>query len=216
MINNPQKFVALLSSGLDSPIAAYLMLKQGYNAILLSYNVSNPDDNLFASKIGKIARHLQELTNRKLTLHLVNHQGTLQHFVENGKRKLTCILCKTYMLTGASILAEQYHADFIVNGDILGEQASQTLHNIAVIQQNRPHIPVIRPLVGFDKQDVLKLSHELGFYELSQLPDVQCTYNPLYPETHTHLPELQESLERVNLESLARSNLNNAQILIVD
>ena len=83
------------------------------------------------------------------------------------------------MLQGAYILANLSKADFIVNGDILGEQASQTIYNIAVIQNQMPEIPVVRPLIGYEKKDIIKLSHNLGFYEFSTLPDVQCNFNPV-------------------------------------
>ncbi|MHA1451297.1 MAG: hypothetical protein ACTSRD_00360 [Promethearchaeota archaeon] len=206
-------FVSLLSSGLDSPIAVYLMMKQGYDAVLLSYDVSGDTQSLFKQKITKVVMHLKKLTSRSLISYVVDHQKTLQEFLERGKRKLTCVLCKSYMLYSANLLAKQTHSEFIVNGDILGEQASQTLQNMSVIQKSMSEIPVIRPLVGFEKKDVLKLSHELEFYPLSTLPDVQCTYNPLYPETHADLSEVQDSISRINLEELARTSLKNAQIL---
>ena len=90
--------------------------------------------------------------------------------------------------------------------NILGEQASQTLQNISVIQKSLTDLPVIRPLVGFEKKDVLKISHELGFYPLSTLPDVQCTYNPLYPETHADLGEVQDSISRTNFNDIAQTS----------
>jgi adenylyl- and sulfurtransferase ThiI len=67
--------------------------------------------------------------------------------------------------------------------------------------------------VGFEKKDVLKLSHELGFYPLSTLPDVQCTYNPLYPETHADLSEVQDSISRIDFNTIVQASLENAQIL---
>jgi thiamine biosynthesis protein ThiI len=208
----PRRFVSLLSSGLDSPIAVYLMMKQGYDAILLSYDVSNDPQSLFKKKINEICSHLQKKSSHSISSYIVDHQKTLQEFIEKGKRKLTCVLCKSYMLFSAYLLVQKTDASFIVNGDILGEQASQTLQNISVIQKQMSAIPVIRPLIGFEKKDVLSLSHQNGFYELSTLPDVPCSYNPMYPETHANPLEVQESIMKVNLEQLARSNLENAHI----
>ena len=125
-------------------------------------------------------------------------------------------MCKSYMLLGAYSLVKISQADFIVNGDILGEQASQTLDNIAAIQNIMPEIPVIRPLIGFEKKDILKLSHELGFYELSILPDTQCTFNPLYPETHAESDDIQFSFNNIDLDEIVQTNLKNAQVLIVE
>jgi thiamine biosynthesis protein ThiI len=120
------------------------------------------------------------------------------------------------MLLGAYSLVKISQADFIVNGDILGEQASQTLDNIAVIQKIMAKIPVIRPLIGFEKKDILKLSHELGFYELSTLPDAQCTFNPMYPETHAKSDDIQFSFNHVDLDTIVQTSLKNAQVLIVE
>ncbi len=211
-----QRFVALLSSGLDSPIATYQMLKRGYDAVLLSFDVSPTPNPNFRNKIMKVANLLHKLTKQSLKIYIVNHHDTLRQFVEKGKRKLTCILCKSYMLIGAYELAKQIQADFIVNGDILGEQASQTINNIAVIQKFMPEIPVIRPLIGYEKKDILYLSHLLGFYELSTLPDVQCNFNPMYPETHANENEVINSINNIDLEEIARLNIENAQILVVE
>jgi len=75
-------FVSLLSSGLDSPIAVYLMMKQGYDAVLLSYDVSGDTQSLFKQKIAKVAMHLKKLTSRSLISYIVDHQKTLQEFLE--------------------------------------------------------------------------------------------------------------------------------------
>jgi len=201
---------------LDSPIAVYLMMKKGWDAVLLSYKVSNPENTQYNEKIIKVTQHLLELTGRKLTIYIVDHQKTLQKFIENGNRKLTCILCKSYMLFSAFHLCKQIHADFVVNGDILGEQASQTLDNLSVVQTIMPNIPIIRPLIGFEKKDILRLSHQLGFYDISILPDEQCSYNPMYPETHALVSEVRESLNRVDFSTIALTNLENAQVLTVE
>ncbi len=216
MTSNNRRFVALLSSGLDSPIAVYLMMKKGWDAVLLSYKVSNPENSQFNKKIERVAHHLHELTGRKLKVYIADHQKTLQEFIEKGNRKLTCILCKSYMLFSAFHLSKQVRADFVVNGDILGEQASQTLDNISVIQTIMPDIPIIRPLIGFEKKDILKLSHQLGFYELSTLPDEQCSYNPMYPETHASIKEVKDCLLRTDFSTFTFTNLENAQVLIVE
>jgi tRNA uracil 4-sulfurtransferase len=205
-------FVSLLSSGLDSPIAVFLMMKQGYDAILLSFDVSNDPQSLFKKKIHEICSHLQKISSRSITSYIVDHHKTLQEFIEKGKRKLTCVLCKSYMLFSAYLLVQKTNASFIVNGDILGEQASQTLQNIAVIQKQMEVIPVIRPLIGFEKKDILSISHKNDFYELSTLPDVPCSYNPMYPETHANAMEVRESIMRTDFERLAKSSLENVHI----
>jgi thiamine biosynthesis protein ThiI len=214
-MKQPRSFVALLSSGLDSPIAAYLMLKKGYDGVLLSFKIADPENDAFTNKIHAIAQHLHGLTNRSLTLYIVNHEQVLQEFMKKASRKLTCVLCKSYMLYSAYLLAKNTKSDFIVNGDIIGEQASQTPDNLYVIQSIMHDLPVIRPLIGFEKKDVLHLSHKLGFYEFSKLPDTPCTYNPKYPETRGDLSEVKINQQIVEIKNLAATYLENAQKLIV-
>ena len=139
-----QAFVTLLSTGLDSPVATYLMLKQGFNAYTLSFLNGDKSGYKNRDKILVMGHKLVDMTSQHLKMHFVDYDKYLDQFITNCERKFTCLLCKRLMIRMAVSLAQQYGAKFIINGDILGEQASQTLDNLFVVNEINGSIPVIR------------------------------------------------------------------------
>ena len=113
-----------------------------------------------------------------------------KHDPEDGlKVGYTCIFCKRMLLRYAEKIAEKQEADAIVMGDSLGQVASQTLHNINVIN-SAVKIPIIRPLIGYDKEDIVKIAKEIGTYDLSILPSDPCKEVPNKPATQAKLDKI--------------------------
>lgn len=208
-------FISLLSGGFDSPIATYLMINKGFRCIAISFLTGNDPEKKNKQKVIDIAQKIAQLTQASLKIYFADHNSTLQTFTELGIQKLTCVMCKRYMLRAARILAIRENADFIVNGDILGEQASQTLDNIAQIQKIITDIPVIRPLIGYEKAEVIKLSQKIGLYPLSSASTPGCTFNPKYPETNAKSKEITESESRINYDEIAQNIIDNAEIIYI-
>jgi tRNA uracil 4-sulfurtransferase len=206
--------VSLLSTGLDSPVATYLMLKKGYNAYTLSFLNGETSGYKNQEKIVLLGKKLIELTGQHLKMHFVDYDKYLDQFITHCERKITCLLCKRTMIRMAVTLAQRYHAKFIINGDILGEQASQTLDNLYVVNEINRTIPIIRPLIGFDKSDVIKINQELGFYEISLIKGVGCVKNPKYPETHAKLGMVRENENNIDYSSMIQAMLK--EITIID
>jgi thiamine biosynthesis protein ThiI len=211
--NKKSKFIVLLSGGFDSPIATYLMMNKGFSCVALSFLTGDDPELKNRQKVIDISKKIMQLTNSTIKLYIGNHNSTLQLFSEVGIRKLTCVMCKRYMLRAARILALKENADFIVNGDILGEQASQTLDNLSQIQKVITDIPVIRPLVGFEKAEVIKLSQKLGIYPLSGMTTPGCIYNPKYPETNAKPKEIAESELHVDYDAIAQKIIDAAEVI---
>ncbi len=197
-LNLNPSMICLLSTGLDSPIAAYLMMKQGYNCISLSFlnGKENADKN--REKILKYGEKLVQLTNRSLRMHFVDYDEIVEGFKEKSEERLTCVICKRTMIATAVKLAQFYKSHFIVNGDILGEQASQTLDNLYAVHQINKTIPVIRPLIGFDKLDIIKINQKIGLYDISLIKGPACNNNPRFPETRANLKKLLQAESNIN------------------
>jgi thiamine biosynthesis protein ThiI len=210
-----KKFVMLLSGGLDSPVSLYLLMNKGFDAIALSFLTGYDPESRSNDKIIKIASKISHLTKKTIKLYISDHNSTLETFTEKGLKKLTCIMCKRYMLHAARLLAIKENASFIANGDILGEQASQTLDNLVQVQKAVTDIPIIRPLIGFEKAEVIKLSQKLGLFGLSSLPAPPCKFNPKYPETHAKSNDVFESEKEINYDEIAQSILNNSKIISI-
>ncbi len=200
--DNP--FISLLSTGLDSPIATYLIMKKKMDCFSLSFLNGGEKIEENRNKIIQVGKRLVKLTHRQLRMHFVDYDRIAEQIQAKCNPKLTCVICKRTMILVARELAKFYNAKSIVNGDILGEQASQTLDNLYVVNQVNQEIPIIRPLIGFDKLDIIKISQELGFYELSLINGPACGFNPKFPETRAKIKEVIQSEENLNRDSLMK------------
>ncbi len=208
-----RKFISLLSGGLDSPIAAYLMIKKGFTPIFLSFLTSDDYEDSMKKKVIKIVKILSKFTNDELKIYLINHDNNLDVFKDFCDRKLTCVLCKRLMLRIAKKLGELNQTNIIVTGDILGEQASQTLDNLYAYNNIISGCVMLRPLIGCDKQEVIDLNKQIGSYNASSEPSAGCNFNPQYPETHAKLYEVLNSEKKVNIEELIAKSIKSAEIL---
>ncbi|UYP46383.1 tRNA sulfurtransferase [Candidatus Lokiarchaeum ossiferum] len=209
-------FVSLLSTGLDSPIASYLIMKQGYNCFGLSFLNGKENRNLNKEKIIQIGKKLVELTKRKMRLHFVDYDAIVEVFKEKCEPKLTCVICKRTMIHTAVYLTHFYKASMIVNGDILGEQASQTLDNLYAVHQINKEVPVVRPLIGFDKLDIIKISQKVGLYELSLIKGPACENNPKHPETRANVQKLLVAESNIDRDEILKNILSLIEFIDIE
>ena len=185
-----QPIISLLSPGLDSPVSTYLMMRQGFDCASLTFLNGGKESILNKSKMIKIGNQIRKLTGRKIVMHFVDYDDILNAISEKCESRITCVLCKRMMIRTAVALAKLYNANFIINGDILGEQASQTMDNLFAIHQVNEEIPLLRPLIGFNKLDVVKISQKVGLYPFCIENAPACTFNPKYPETRANLQHI--------------------------
>jgi len=208
-----RKFISLLSGGLDSPIAAYAMIKRGFTPIFLSFLTSDDYEESMKKKVKEIVKILSTFTDDKLKIYFINHDNNLEGFKQNCDRKLTCILCKRLMLRIAKQLGKIEDVNIIVTGDILGEQASQTLDNLYSYNDVIRDTIMLRPLIGCDKQEVININKQIGLYNTTSIASAGCNFNPQYPETHAKLFEVENSESKVNITKLVENSIRNAEIL---
>jgi len=208
-----RKFISLLSGGLDSPIAAYLMIKRGFTPVFLSFLTSDDYEYSMKKKVIKIVKILSKFTKDEVKIYFINHDNNLDVFKEFCDRKLTCVLCKRLMLRLAKKLGKLVQTNIIVTGDILGEQASQTLDNLFAYNNIISGCVMLRPLIGCDKQEVIDFNKQIGTYKASSETSAGCNFNPQYPETHAKLDEVLNSEKKVDIEELIVKSIKNAEIL---
>jgi thiamine biosynthesis protein ThiI len=200
------KFVSLISSGIDSPVATYLLSKKAEEIILLHTDNRPYTDDREIGKFVTLARHLQTLVPSKLTALIVPHGWTLKTYKTHCDAKFTCIICKRMMLRYAEAIAKQEHADAIVMGDSLGQVASQTLQNIKIIEEAVGML-VLRPLIGFDKDETVHIAKQIGTFDLSIAPAEECTAVPVKPSTHARVDQIRFEERKINVEELVRCTL---------
>jgi len=207
------KAVSLLSGGLDSPVALYLMIKKGYKPICLSFLTSDDDTRSLRNKIIAIVQSVSNYANKNIKLYIINHDPNLNSFKENCDRKLTCVLCKRLMIRIAKELGRIEGTNMVITGDILGEQASQTLDNLFAYNEIMKESIILRPLIGLNKIDVIKINEEIGVYEICSKKSAGCQYNPQFPETHAKINEIINAESRVVIKEMIDRSLKEAELL---
>ena len=206
------KLVSLISSGIDSPVATFLMSKKADEVVLIHGDIIPFTDKREIENFLDLARHLKKINECKIKVYLIAHGKSLSEFKQTCDNKFTCIFCKRMLLRYAETFAEKNNCDAIVMGDSLGQVASQTLQNIKTIEQ-AVSIPILRPLIGFDKQEVVKIAKEIGTYDLSIKPSMGCNAVPNKPSTMAKLEKIIEEENKIDINNLLNESLKNLKLL---
>ena len=189
------KVIVLLSSGIDSPVAAYMMMKRGCEVVALHCNndpFSGPkvteNFNLLVDQLNIYARGVP------IKKRIIDYGEYLSVAKEKAPEKMTCVLCKSGMYRIAEKLAVKLGADAIVDGSSVGQVASQTLSNILATRYG-VEVPILSPLIGLDKEEITAIAKEIGTFEISKIDDGGCSAVPRYPETHADLERVKKACE---------------------
>ena len=204
------RLVALISGGIDSPVAAYRMMQRGCRVIFVHFHGAPFQDNTSQEKvrqlIGILTRH--QFLSR---LYLVPFGEVQRQIVAAVGRPLRVVLYRRMMLRIAEAIARKEKAKALVTGESLGQVASQTLDNIAVIQQ-AAHLPILRPLVGMDKQEIIDQARRIGTFEISSIPDQDCCqlFVPKHPATKARFSDAEQDETKFDVSELVRYGVENA------
>jgi thiamine biosynthesis protein ThiI len=185
--------VALVSGGIDSPVAAWMMMKRGCRIIPVFVAL---EEFLDETTIAKAQRVTEALAKYQPGIELVVLKDPyLARAKEELKRKhlekYTCIFCKRRMYRIATAFAQHANAQGIVTGESIGQVASQTLDNLLVLD-DAAGLPVYRPLIGFDKDDATRLAREIGTFPESVSAAKGCSAVPNMPSTAAKLVKIHE------------------------
>ena len=194
------KVIVLTSSGIDSPVAAYLMMKRGCQVIAL-YCHNDPYTSEEALKNNEdLINQLQKYASGAPIQRRVVHYGEYLTKCKNeAPERMTCVLCKSGMYQIASKLAKDTNALAIVDGSSLGQVASQTLPNI-LASREKVDVPILSPLIGLDKVEISRIAEKIGTFEISKRDDGGCKAVPQYPETNANIDVVHEAKKAINQE----------------
>jgi tRNA uracil 4-sulfurtransferase len=199
------KVVCLLSGGIDSPVAAYRMMRRGCRVHYVHFH-SFPHTNLESQ--DKVRSILQILARYQLNsqLHLVPFADLQREIVAYAPPPLRVILYRRFMVRIADALAHSEKAAALVTGDSLGQVASQTLENIRTVSAAST-LPIFRPLIGDDKEDIIRVAREIGTYDISILADQDCCslFVPKHPETMSNLEQVERAENTLDIPRLVQS-----------
>lgn len=204
--------LALISGGIDSPVASYRMMRRGLALDFVHFHAYPLVSAASLEKACDLVTHLTRYQARS-TLALVPFGHLQREIVANSDRPLRVVLYRRFMLRIASALAARFRARALVTGESLGQVASQTLDNMAVIE-NAATLPVLRPLVGMDKNEIVDQARTLGTFEISILPDQDCCtlFVPEHPETHARLAEVEAMESRFDIARMVADAIRATEV----
>lgn len=194
------KVVCLVSSGIDSPVATYLMMKRGCEVIALHCNNAPFSGPKVTENFNLLIDRLDKYANGAPIIRRVMDYGEyLTAAKQKAPERMTCVLCKSGMYRIAEKLAVKLGADAIVDGSSIGQVASQTLPNILATRYG-VEMPILSPLIGLDKEEITEIAKEIGTFEISKIDDGGCSAVPRYPSTHADLDKVRQACEDMNQE----------------
>ncbi|MBI5001377.1 MAG: hypothetical protein HZB92_07640 [Euryarchaeota archaeon] len=183
------KGVLLLSGGIDSPVAGLMMLDRGMDLVLLHMDNRPFTDDRQMLKVRSLADALSKRAGKPLPTFVAPHGKAQARIAKSCDRHVHCILCRRMMLRVAQAIGEREGASCIVTGESLGQVASQTMANIAV-EEEATTMPMLRPLIGLDKEEVVVRARALGTFQVSTAPGLCCTIVPEKPSTGARLSRI--------------------------
>jgi thiamine biosynthesis protein ThiI len=206
------KVACLLSGGIDSPVAAWRLIKRGCRAHFVHFHsypvLSRASQDKARSLVQILTRH--QLRSK---LFLVPFAPVQQQVVLSVPPPLRVVIYRRLMIRIAEQIAGRVGAQALATGDVVGQVASQTLDNLAVVE-GAATLPLLRPLVGFDKEEITREAQQLGTYEISIIPDQDCCtlFIPRFPATRATRRAVEAAEARLEVAALVEQAASAASV----
>ena len=211
-VGTSETALSLISSGIDSPVASFHMIKRGVKLDYIHFHSVPTTSKQSIFNVITILKILaQYQLNSKLYLFpLLDIQNKIMDKVDS---KYWIILFRRAMIRISSEVARRNNYKVLISGENIGQVASQTLSNIVAVQ-DASNLPIIRPLSGYNKEDIVNDAQKIGTYDTSIEPYEDCCsyFVPPNPETKAHLDRIQNIEDKINLNSLIDTNLAKIEI----
>lgn len=206
------KGLLLLSGGIDSPVAGFLMAKRGVEVHAIHFH-SYPFTSERAEEKVKELANIISLYCGNMKLYSVNLLNIQKEINKNCPEDEMTIISRRFMMRIAEAIAKREGMDALITGESLGQVASQTIQGINVTNSS-VSLPVLRPLIGTDKTDIVEISKDIETYETSILPFEDCctVFLPKHPVTKPKLEDIEESESVLDVEGLVKSAVESAEL----
>ena len=197
--------VSLLSGGIDSPVASWMIAKRGVALEMVhffSYPYTSPEAK---EKVLELARLLTPWCGR-LTVHVVPFTAIQEELRRSCPQELFTLIMRRFMMRISQAVADRCGAKALVTGECLGQVASQTMEAMAVTGAVT-RLPILRPVVGMDKEDIVRVAREIGTFDTSILPYEDCctVFTPRHPRLRPTLEEVEAAEASLDVEAMVRS-----------
>jgi thiamine biosynthesis protein ThiI len=208
--------ILLLSGGIDSPVAGHLMQKRGVRLVAVHFHSAPYTSAASQEKVRQLATKLASRQG-SLELHQIPFGPAQVAIRDSADESYRVIMYRRLMVRIAEVIARKRQTRALVTGDSLGQVASQTLENLACIEA-ATGLMVLRPLLGFDKAEVIARAKAIGTYDISILPHDDCCslFTPRHPQTKGHLGRAKKFERRLELEELIEQAVEAATVEIIE
>lgn len=204
----------MLSGGIDSPVAGYLMAKRGVELNCVYYHSHPYTSERAKDKVKDLAKILAQYTER-VNLYIVPFTEIQMAIIEGCREDELTILMRRFMMRCACALAEKNGVQSISSGESIGQVASQTMEGL-IVSTDCADRPVFRPLITMDKGDIMDIAREIGTYETSILPYEDCCtiFVPKHPKTKPQLEAMRKSESVLDVEALVNKAIEETELVV--
>ena len=209
------KVVCTISSGLDSPVAAYKVMKRGCIPVFVHFDNAPFSDESNRELAIRQAKHLAEyIYDNEVKMYIVPHGDDLVEVLRHAPRKMTCIFCRRNMYRLARQVAISEDADAIVTGEIIGEQASQTSRNLRAETGAVCDVLILRPCIGTDKVEIERQAMEIGTYDFAREAVSCCILPPKHPSVYAQLEDVLAAESKMDFDWV-EAEFSRSEVLIL-
>ncbi|MDF2542155.1 MAG: thiI [Herbinix sp.] len=216
-IGTSGKAMLLLSGGIDSPVAGYMIAKRGVSLSATYFHAPPYTSDRAKQKVVDLAAKVAKYTG-KIKLHIVNFTDIQLYIYDKCPHEELTIIMRRYMMKIAENLAEKEGCLGLITGESIGQVASQTMHSLAATNEVCT-MPVYRPLIAFDKQDIVEIANRIDTYETSILPFEDCCtiFVAKHPVTKPNLKVIKNSERNLEekIEEMVETALNTVEVVVV-
>lgn len=209
------KAITLLSGGIDSPVASWLVAKRGVDIEAVHFHSYPFTNERSQEKVRDLARILSKYCG-PIKLHMVNTLKIQKMIAERCNQEEATILARRFMMRIAEEIGRSRYCDALITGESIGQVASQTMQGI-VCTNASVSLPVFRPLIAMDKVDIIKIAEEIGTYETSIIPEADCCslFSPKKPVTKPRLERIEKSEQKLDVDALVKEAIEESVMEVI-
>lgn len=210
------KAVSLLSGGIDSPVSSFMVAKRGVQLELVHFFSPPYTSQQALDKVTQLARELAPWCGR-MVLHIVPFTEIQEEIRLKCPEDHFTLIMRRFMMRLAEGVARRTGCKALVTGECLGQVASQTMDAL-IVSDDACHLPVLRPVIGMDKEEIVRISRRIGTFATSILPFEDCctVFTPRHPKTHPHLDEVIEYESVLDIDALVARALNATERVAIE
>ena len=207
--------LSLLSGGIDSPVSSYMMAKRGVVLEMLHFAAPPYTSDLARQKVLQLAQELTPWCGR-MSVHIVPLTEIQEQIRKQCPEEYFTLITRRFMMRIADKLAKEFDCRALITGENLGQVASQTMEALRV-SEDVTDLPVLRPLIGMDKEEIVRIARHIGTFDTSILPYEDCctVFTPRHPKTKPHVEEVREIESVLDIDGLTERAMREREVVKV-